>query len=808
MNIKIPDYVFPLIIAILMAVMLKPMVLDGLSPQGVDVIASKGQTKQLKEYKNRTGETPLYNPSLFGGMPVYFRIPPKAISIDSLFSYLGGIVSNVFLWYLLGGSGVFFLCRFLGLGQFPSFFGALGFVLYPHYQALWAEGHFMKFRAIMIIPWVCMTSVFFFRKTSIISMGLFALAWGIQIRTQHYQIVFYTALLIFVIGIISLIRWIKDRKWNIILKSATLTLIGIFIALMSASQPLFLAREYLPYSTRGANTINLSEADSKQGGSGGVGLSYATQWSTHPAETGTWILPHFYGGMSGIKYYGDTYPSLKGKTIPGYWGYMPFTQSYEYMGPLILILFILGIISTRKSHLVSGLVGLSIFLVLLSFGHHFEFFYSLFFDYFPFFNKFRAPMMSITVTFFIIILISAFGLEYLMGAEKKDFRQSLWIFGCFCAIGFIIWFLSSGFLFSHVNDSYGEETIRIIKTIRKELLQNDFIRYFLIVGTTAGVIVAFFMNRINSYFMAIFLTGIMIIDLINVQSKKEIKFSDIKKLERKHFKKTSADNFFLSDKEIFRIFPIGKLFGSNQWSYYHQSIGGYSSIKMNGIQEIITNNLYHPMEDGFPINMNIVEMMNVKYLISQTPLYNPSLSLIPEISGTSMYIYQNENFLPRGYFVKNTRVISNVVDRLNFMNSGKFSPGDEAILHDALDLNIDFKGEKSAVLKEFKPGHVRWNLQSSTSSLFVISESYYKPGWKAYLNDMLVPLHKANHIQMALVIPEGQHELKLEFEPESYYQFATLEKIVLYSLYLFIFFHGLYRYSKRMPFLTLLILFC
>ena len=112
------------------------------------------------------------------------------------------------------------------------------------------------------------------------------------------------------------------------------------------------------------------------------------------------------------------------------------------------------------------------------------------------------------------------------------------------------------------------------------------------------------------------------------------------------------------------------------------------------------------------------------------------------------------------------------------------------------------------MLKEFKPGHVRWNLQSSTSSLFVISESYYKPGWKAYLNDMLVPLHKANHIQMALVIPEGQHELKLEFKPESYYQFATLENIVLYSLYLFIFFHGLYRYSKRMPFLTLLILFC
>ena len=83
-------------------------------------------------------------------------------------------------------------------------------------------------------------------------------------------------------------------------------------------------------------------------------------------------------------------------------------------------------------------------------------------------------MMSITVTFYIIILISAFGLEYLMGAEKKDFRKISWILGCFCAAGIFIWFLSLGFSFTHTNDSYGQETIRIIKTIRKEILLNDF----------------------------------------------------------------------------------------------------------------------------------------------------------------------------------------------------------------------------------------------------------------------------------------------------------------------------------------------
>jgi len=194
-------------------------------------------------------------------------------------------------------------------------------------------------------------------------------------------------------------------------------------------------------------------------------------------------------------------------------------------------------------------------------------------------------------------------------------------------------------------------------------------------------------------------------------------------------------------------------------------------------------------------------MMNVKYLISQTPMYAPSLLLIPEISSTSMYVYLNRNFLPRGYFVKNTRVISNAVDRLKFMNSGKFSPGDEAILHDALDLNIDFNGEKTVKLKEFKPGYVRWNLQSSTSSLFVISESFYKPGWKAYLNDVQIPVYKANHIHMAVVIPEGDHNFRLEFKPDSFLYLASFEKVVLYLIYLFLLFHIVYNFRENIPFL-------
>ncbi len=803
MNKKIPDYIFPILISIMMAVLLKPMVIDGLVPQGVDVLGSKGQTHQIKEFKSQTGEKALYNPYLFGGMPIYFRIPPEAVSIDTLFSYLGKFLNNTFLWYIFGGTGMFLLLRFLGLSQLPSFFGGLAFVLFPHYQALWAEGHFMKFRAVMIIPWVCFTTQYFFRKPHFVSMGLFALTWGIQIRTQHYQIVFYTALLIFVLGMVELVKWYKLKNWKTISTTALLTFLGVFLAILTAIQPLFLAREYLPYSTRGAHTINLNQLDENDHKSDGVDLNYATNWSTHPFEMAGWFFPHYFGGLSGLKYSGDSYPSLRGKTIPGYWGYMPFTQSYEYMGPLIIFLLIFALVSFRNVSLIIGFYCLAFFLILLSFGKHFESFYSVFFSYVPFFNKFRAPMMSVTMTYFLFVVIASVGLNELLKKTHTFTQKKLyWIISILVGIGAISWFLSNGFTFSHKNDAYNAETLRIIQGIRIELFQDDIFRYFLLLGLIFGVVLCYLLKKINRHILAISFIGILAFDFINVQQNKHINFLDIHKLEKKNFKKTALDQYLLNDKSEFRIFPVGKLFGTNQWSYYHQSIGGYSSVKMNGIQEIISNNLYHSSQPNIPFNVNVVKMMNVKYVISRNALKHPSLVKIPEVSGTSLYTYRLNDYLSRGYYVHKVKLIPDGEERLSYLNHPGFSPHDEVILEKEIQDDFAYSEQNTGKLHDFKPGHLEWDLHSETTSIFVISESYYKPGWKAYLNEKQIPILKANHLHMAVIIPKGNHKLTLTFEPESFYQYAMIEKSVLYSIYIFLLFHLAYKNREKLPYFS------
>ncbi len=163
-----------------------------------------------------------------------------------------------------------------------------------------------KFRALMFSALDITVFLYFLDKRNLLSAALFAIMFGAQIRTQHYQIVFYTALLIFAVGVYPILKDLLDKNYKTFAKSTGLLLIAaITLGITMSSQPLFLAKEYLPYSKRGKTTISLRDKNKQKevsSASDGVQIEYATQWSTHPSELFTWFMPRFYGGMSGEKY--------------------------------------------------------------------------------------------------------------------------------------------------------------------------------------------------------------------------------------------------------------------------------------------------------------------------------------------------------------------------------------------------------------------------------------------------------------------------------------------------------------------------
>jgi len=359
--------IFITIIVLYLLFLLKPLVIDGLSPQGVDVIASKGQTHQIVEYKEKSGEESLWNPYIFSGMPIYHRLSAKALSIDNLLNWFSRFLSTPFMYYLVAAIGLYLFLLYLKMPPLVCFFASISFVLMPHYASLYLEGHYAKFRAVMYLPWIFLCFQYFLSKRNLLSAALLGLAFGLQIRTQHYQIVFYTALVLFALGIYPYLKDLVEKEFIKFSKSTVLLIAALILGIGMAAQPLFLANEYLPYSKRGKTTINLDEQ--RQGITGtdnqsaGVKIEYAMQWSTHPSELLTWFVPRFYGGMSGEKYTGSAVPALKNRVIPGYWGYMPFTQSYEYMGVITLLLAVIGIYFFRKDKMIISLSAIGLFFI-------------------------------------------------------------------------------------------------------------------------------------------------------------------------------------------------------------------------------------------------------------------------------------------------------------------------------------------------------------------------------------------------------------------------------------------------------------
>ena len=71
---KDQSIVFIVLHILIHAILLEPMFFDANVPQGVDVIGSIGQNSQYIKHQNQSGETALWNPYVFAGNPIYFKL--------------------------------------------------------------------------------------------------------------------------------------------------------------------------------------------------------------------------------------------------------------------------------------------------------------------------------------------------------------------------------------------------------------------------------------------------------------------------------------------------------------------------------------------------------------------------------------------------------------------------------------------------------------------------------------------------------------------------------------------------------------
>ncbi|MBI9073598.1 MAG: YfhO family protein [Melioribacteraceae bacterium] len=752
-------------------------VFQGLEPIGTDSIGSKGSTNLYTQWQSETGEKALWNNNIFGGMPIYPRIAPQSLHLDTLISKLGGIVYWAF-WYMLAGVlGIYFLLIYKKIPWYLAVISAIAFSLLPDWQALIGDGHYAKFRAMMIFPWLILSFNYFFDKKTWLGVGFFGLIFSWLVRTQHFQVVFYGILILLFLFIWPFIKMILDKEYKTVGNLLAKFVVVIILTVMTSAQPFLTIKEYTPHSTRGGNPVHIGAEENSAKESGGVSFEYATRWSLAPAEIMDFFIPRFHGGISNEVYDGKKLSHLKGREVPGYWGEKPFSGNYAYLGMLMFLFAVLGVIHNKKNSFVLALGIFTVFSVFLAFGRHLPELYKLFFYYVPYFAKFRAPAMFANISFISTILLAGFGLKALiLESDKLDKKMVLGLFGGAAAFILVIYLAKD--MLSYVNAAdtqrYDANTLKMLKTIRQEFLSTDTLKLLIILIVNFALVSAFVLKKIRKELFIAALLVLIIIEMVPVTNLaySKIRINDREVLEKSVFKDTKITNVLKTKDKSDRLLTLGRDFTSNQWSYFFPTINGYSAIKLQSIQDVIEHNLYKA-KTADKVNWNLINMLNGKYIIADGNINSPYLNLLQV--DNKKYLFENKYSLPKAWFVKNIIDYKTDEDLILAMNELDFNPKDNVFIVNSEVEKKTFSGEGEIKLVKLEPNSIELEFSNIAESQFmVLSEIYYEEGWKALVDGNETEIQRVNHLLRGIEVPAGAKKVEFVFHPSTYFTSMTL----------------------------------
>ncbi|KAA3659976.1 MAG: hypothetical protein DWQ10_07690 [Calditrichaeota bacterium] len=740
---------------------------------------------------NSEGIHPFWSPYIFSGLPTYGSLiftpfvyfPYLAFSFFSINSTLLAI-----LHFPFAGLGVYLILRDQKVDHLPAFLGGLVFMLTPHLISMETFGHGSKLMTSVYLPLAFWAMHRLFNSGGIKYIGIAALILGFQFQRGHVQIVYYTWLLLGFYLLFFIIQKIKAGEAAKFYQPLLQFAVVLVLALGLAAVLYLPVLEYMPYSIRGAASVFATSA-----GDTGVGIEYATQWSFSPGEMMTFIIPSFYG--------------FGGQT---YWGTMPFTDYPHYMSIIVFGLAVFALIKRRREALVIFLL-LEIFIALLiSFGKNLPFVYGFFYDYFPYFNKFRVPVMMLILVQFGFAVLAGLGLQSLLEKIKEkaasEFAKKILIAGIAVIALLLLLTLAQsvlqGFIQSFYPVHYAPQTQAQLNQMRFDLFFKDMWLVGLIAAAAFFLIYATMTNKLKLKPTAVALCALIVIDLWLVIGKINNPVSNRQMSD--YLREDQVGQFVNRDKSTFRIFPVNvgfarlKLFDENRWSAQGvQSVGGYHAAKLRVYQDFLdgtgfTNNYidkYYTVSNAGGKNRlvqiqpdarlklahnKLLNFLNVKYIISPYPVPESHILERAEVGinfrgqRLPLRILENENVLERAFFVDNFQKFDDPKALFNALNTGQLDPTKSVGLYAEPAVQPEPDATAAVEVVSYHAHDIKLKMSSKTPQLLVLSDPYYPAGWQAYVNGQETEILQANHAFRAIAVPAGENEVAFKLQTPAY----------------------------------------
>ena len=706
---------------------------------------------------------PLWNPYVFGGMPVIDAFYGDLFYLTTLFRLF---ISTHIVWsysiilhVMLAGFSTYYLLKEMGLSKKSSLVGAIIYMTGGSIISQVYPGHDGKIYTSAYIPLMVLMTLKGIRTEKITYFLLFSLFFAFSLLGGHPQITFMFALIYFITVVVYLIVLFgRDRK-KAIKQLILFALSALFIAGLAACQyiPVF---SYMKYAVRGTAR----------------GYAYSTSWSLPTSELTDLVVPQF----SGI--------------LNNYWGENFFKLDSHYFG-IFPIFTLIPLFYYRKKwdKYVKYFIGIAVLGILLALGGHTPFYRLVYLI--PGVAKFRAPSMFFIFAQFALAILAAYVFQYIVDDNNRDkLLKFLYKTGGVIAAVFLIVLVAQNGLYSSLYNHFRQVYASIMP--HQQLMQkltnfknnypsfiSGMIFNFILLSVMLGILVGFKKWEKGFYYLFFTLVFLLFLDTYRI-NKNYVSVEPFSQFNTK----SSVVEYLTEQKGVFRVLPLfWQHSGDDYLMQYHlESAGGAGSNQLKSYQKLIGAEhtvMFNPMN---LMNNNVAALINAKYIISpnlppdkdlnkyppQTRVlinrlkaFTENDSMKPRVASFQRFgIFYNKRALNRFSLIhKVIKADNNTV--LSLIKSPDFSLSDSAVV--SSDIYIRNNGKGSVTVEKYTPNKIELNVDTDSSALLLALNNYY-PAWKVKIDGKKSDVIKADFSFQGVVVPAGNH--KVEFYFSSVYE--------------------------------------
>ncbi|MCL4458972.1 MAG: YfhO family protein [Chloroflexi bacterium] len=687
----------------------------------------------------KQGVFPLWNPYLACGSPfvgdiqagIFYPVNLAVMLLAPELTY-SLVEMLVYLHFFLSGLFTYIMMRHLfsgpsQVGRLASLTAAVAFMFSDVFIV-----HIGNLNLIAVAAWLPLVFLLIYRafadqRFDLAIVG--GLITGIAFLAGHIQSFLY---IIFAISLYALFHFYTSISARKPVKEA-MTIAVIFTVFAVTSL--------------GASAVLLlpSYELSRQAVRSEVSYAASTAYSLPPSQLISLIVPGFFG-----------------RGPSAYWGQWLRTET-GYIGILPLLAAALAL-SLRRERIIYFLGGLAALTLLLAMGGATAL-HGWIYQLLPGFNIIRAPARFVLLFDFAIAALAGLGIDTLLRPMRRRERTILATFSRLLLIVLgAAMFLASILLV--ILGLYRDN----IALPRVTGMVEGWVLFTILLAASLTLLLMRRYRRARTAILGTAALAIVALDLISNGFNLEISTTD----PTRGFQHPEIIQFLKSDHSFYRVDSDTGIWGD--WQPNTTTLNGIFDV-MGGI---------HPLElADFRSYWNalgsrstpLYDLFNVKYIIGHknVPLDWDKFALV-FAGDPNLNVYVNKKVMPRAFVVHKALIQPDHAAVLRQIQPPGFDPSRAVLLESGMPISLAPTKPSFAHITRYSQNEITVRVEATARGYLVLSEVYYD-GWRAYVDGEARPVLRADYLFRAIAVDEGEHEVRLVFEPSSFSMGLLITKL-------------------------------